>query len=443
MIIARRAVAWLVACVALACILLAAKPAYAFPWMIREGYTGCNTCHADPSGSGILTQYGRGMEEVVLRMPYTKNKDADPGKVGNFAFGVNLPEQLLLQTDLRNLFMTLIPPSGNVQLQDIVMQFDQAAQLKVGRFRVNGSIGYSPPSQTAGSLTFGGGGLGATLTSPGPYGAVVARQYWLGLDLGKDEEFLLRAGRINVPFGLRVIEHPFLARAVTRTDTDKGQQHGISLAYTGEKARGEVMAILGNYAIHGSDGHWDDPHERGGSAFVEWMPTNHVAIGASGLVTYAAAARADYDPSLDGSAPIVRQAWAAHARISPVKALVLLAEMDVLNNSQKLLDGTGASYAVNHFGLIGLLQADLQVYQGVHILAAGEAYDGHIRDGTPLGSQYDATTVVGWLGAWWFFAPHLDVRADLVYSSVVAEPAPGLPGLSPGTSILFQFHGYL
>src|SRR5271156_1031923 len=99
------------ACV-LACLLGASRPAHAFPWMIREGYTGCNTCHADPSGAGILTQYGRGMEEVVLRFPY--KKDADPGKVGNFLFGaVNLPDQLLLQTDVRNLVLAVIPQGGS------------------------------------------------------------------------------------------------------------------------------------------------------------------------------------------------------------------------------------------------------------------------------------------------------------------------------------------
>ena len=62
-------------------------------------YTGCNTCHADPSGAGILTQYGRGMEEVVLRMPY--KKDADPEKRAISFGAVDLPESLLLQTDLR------------------------------------------------------------------------------------------------------------------------------------------------------------------------------------------------------------------------------------------------------------------------------------------------------------------------------------------------------
>jgi hypothetical protein len=414
----------------IACVVLSTTSAHAFPWMIREGYTGCNTCHADPSGAGILTQYGRGMEEVVLRMPY--KKDADPGKTGNFMFGAfDLPEQLLLQTDFRNLVMAVIPNGGQTQFQDIVMQLDQSAQLKLGRFRMMGSIGYSPPTETTsdGSFTFTGGGNGATLTDvPGSDGALIARQYWLGLDLGKDENFLLRAGRMNVPYGIRMIEHPFLVRDVTRTDTNQSQEHGVSLAYTGEKVRGEVMAILGNYAIRP-----DDFRERGGSAFMEWMPATNVAVGASALITYAQLARTDLDPSLD-AAPIWRQNYAIHARISPVKPLVILAETDALFNSQQV-DGA----ASNHFGLAALLQADVQVIQGIHVLAAGELFDGHI-DEHGAKSIYDTTTAVGWIGAWWFFAPHLDARFDVVYSS---GSAPGASPIAQGASILFQLHGYL
>ncbi len=413
-----------------ACVLLVARPARAFPWVIREGYTGCNTCHADPSGAGILTQYGRGMEEVVIRMPY--KKDADPGKIGNFMFGVELPEQLLLQTDVRNLFMALIPNGGAAQYQDIVMQLDQSAQLKVGRFRLNGSIGYSPPSSTNGNFTFTGGGLGATLTdAPGSAGALLARQYWMGVDIGKDEEFLLRVGRMNVPYGIRFIEHPYMVRSVTRTDINTSQQHGVSLSYSGEKFRMEIMGIAGNYAIHGEP-NWDAPHERGASGYMEWMPSNKVALGLSALATYADLARTDLDPSLNAD-HIGRYAYAIHTRISPVKALVLLAEVDALVNSQPFTNGK----ANNHFGMAGVLQADLEVYQGVHVVTSGEFFNGHIGEANNI---YNTTTAAVWGGVWWFFAPHLDMRLDATYSSGTA------PGASPtyqGTSLLAQIHGYL
>lgn len=445
---------------ALSALLLASRPAFAFPWMIREGYTTCNTCHADPSGAGILTQYGRGMEEVLIRMPY--KKDQDPGKTGNFLFGaVTLPDQLLLQTDLRNLVLGVFPPGGTAQGYDYIMQLDQSAQLKVGRFRVNGSIGYLPPSNgysytttdpktgmpSTNNIPIYGGALSASLTDqPASWGSIVARQYWLGVDIGKDEEFLLRIGRMNVPYGIRTIEHPFLVRSVTRTDINASQEHGISLAYTGEKVRGEVMAILGDYAIHGSPSSgpmtfadWDAPHERGAAGYLEWFPTTKIALGISGLGTYAALARTDLDPSLQPT-EIGRYAFGIHGRISPVKALVFLAEVDGLINSQPFVNGVEN----NHFGIVSLLQADLQVYQGVHILAAGEAYNGHIHESGPecpggCGND-DTTTATAWIGAWWFLAPHLDARVDLAY---VSGNAPGATVTRPGTSLTLQFHGYL
>jgi hypothetical protein len=337
--------------------------------------------------------------------------------------------------------MTIFPNSPTPQFQDIVMQLDQSAQLKIGRFRMNGSIGYQPPGASDGNFTFVHGGLGATLTDePDSVGAVVARQYWIGADIGKDEEFLLRAGRMNVPFGIRTIEHPFMVRSVTRTDTNTSQQHGVSLAYSGEKFRGEIMAIAGNYAIHGEPSGtqpqtfatWDAPHERGASAFVEWMPSNKVALGVSALATYADLARIDLDSSLNAD-HIGRYAYAIHGRIAPVKELVILAEADALLNSQPFTDG----HANNHFGLAGLLQADVQLYQGLHIIATGEVFNGHIHE---TNNVYDSTTAVGWIGAWWFFAPHLDFRIDAVYAS---GSAPGASPVSQGTSLLAQIHGYL
>jgi hypothetical protein len=51
----RDLVAWLWA----AAVLLHAADARAHPWMIGEGEPACASCHADPSGAGLLTAYGR------------------------------------------------------------------------------------------------------------------------------------------------------------------------------------------------------------------------------------------------------------------------------------------------------------------------------------------------------------------------------------------------
>ncbi|MBX3017525.1 MAG: hypothetical protein KF767_06540 [Bdellovibrionaceae bacterium] len=43
-----------------------AAPAWAFPEMIRHGYTSCMTCHVSPNGGGLMTPYGRSMSKEIL-----------------------------------------------------------------------------------------------------------------------------------------------------------------------------------------------------------------------------------------------------------------------------------------------------------------------------------------------------------------------------------------
>jgi len=61
-----------------AVLLLGSRPASAYPWMIRHQYQGCVPCHADPSGAGLLTEYGRAMGENVLRTRYGSPPPDEP-----------------------------------------------------------------------------------------------------------------------------------------------------------------------------------------------------------------------------------------------------------------------------------------------------------------------------------------------------------------------------
>jgi hypothetical protein len=99
-----------------------------------------------------------------------------------------------------------------------------------------------------------------------------------------DEAILVRAGRINLPFGLRNIEHTSWVRSETRTDFNQGQQHGVAVAYTGGQVRAELMGIAGNFQINP-----DAYRERGYAALGEFAITNRYAVGVSSLVTHAAA----------------------------------------------------------------------------------------------------------------------------------------------------------
>ena len=49
---------------ALLAVVLAATPLKASPAMIRLGYAGCQACHLSPQGRGLLTEYGKGIDDT-------------------------------------------------------------------------------------------------------------------------------------------------------------------------------------------------------------------------------------------------------------------------------------------------------------------------------------------------------------------------------------------
>ena len=163
------------------------------------------------------------------------------------------------------------------------------------------------------------------------------------------------------------------------------------MSLAGENWRGEAMAIAGNLSLHP-----DSLRERGAAATVEVTVAPRAVVGLSGLAVRSSAT------------PAVRQAWAATARLAPVKPLALFAELDLLLSS-------------SHGGHASWLQADLETLQGVHLVGAFETLHEPSTDGTSTGI---------WGGVAWFVFPHLDVRADWIRRS-------------PADSFLVQINGYL
>jgi hypothetical protein len=244
---------------------------------------------------------------------------------------------------------------------------------------------------------------------------LVSREHWLGADLGEDNQYLLRAGRMNLPFGIRSNEHTLFVRStqVTRTNINDAQQHGIALAYNGLSFRGELMAILGNYQLNP-----DTFRERGYAGYLEFSLAPWVSAGVSSLLTYAK------DDSLYLTQNTIRQAHGAFARVAPFKELVLLAEADALINIAD--DASGE--ALTSPGFAGMIQADYEPIQGLHLIATGETW---------IADQVQATSksFAGWGSVLWFFAPHADVRFDFVAYSYGDSPV--------AYYLLPQLHVYL
>lgn len=221
---------------------------------------------------------------------------------------------------------------------------------------------------------------------------------------------LIRAGRMDLPFGLRNNEHNSFVRSYTRTDINGTQQHGAALSYNGERWRGELMAIAGNYQLSP-----DDYRERGYSAFAEYRLAEKAAVGVSSLATEAA-----LDLFLQKST--VRQAHGVFGRYSPTSGLTLLVELDSLLQS--------AFPYQNKLGYVGWFQPDWEILQGLHLMPALEIVnDRSASRGTSWGS---------WISSAWYLAPQSELRIDYTYRRLASA---GLP--STVQSLLFQVHFFL
>jgi hypothetical protein len=378
---------------------LVCRAADAYPWMIRHGYSGCATCHVDPSGEGLLTEYGRAQSVLLLSSRYGAPADEEPGRVKDFLFGVPTPDWLLAGAWARDGYLVSASNGKVVDHRLLVMRWEAGAQVSLEPVRAYGTLGFAPQSSAA--LTEQ---AWVTHATTGPN--AVSREHWIGVDLA-DQTMLVRAGRMNVPFGLRNIEHTSWVRSETRSDVNQAQQHGIAFAAGSELLRGEVMAILGNYQVNP-----DRFRERGYSAYAELFAAERIAVGLSSKVTHVAE-----DPFL--FSPVTRQAHGPFARWVPTKPLVVLAEGDFLVATPSASGpGTGA---------VGFVQLDFEPWQGLHFDVAGEA----LRR-----ADFGRSTQLGtWLSAFFFFFPHFDARFDTIVRGATSAPTT--------TGYLFQMNAYL
>lgn len=378
---------WVVALVA-----CAASSAHAYGFMLRHDYTGCAQCHVDPAGGSVLTPYGRAQGEVLLRTRYGSVTEEEPGPQAGFLFGLfQPPENLHLGGDVRVAFSS---GAGFQTPRVFPMQADVVGAVTSGALRASMSLGLgSRPTALA--------------TVVGDQVALVSRHHWVGYSPDEDQAFMVRAGRFNLPFGVRIPEHTTWARALTATDLNVAQQHGVSVGYSGERLRTEVMGIVGNLQL--------SPRafrERGYAGFVEVIPTPWLTVGGSSLLTHAEA------DLLDPERAVWRHAHGLFTRLSPWKPVVLSLEGDFVLRSRK---GVGGDW-----GVVALAHLDVEPLQGLHLVGVGELSAPSFTAPPSLG---------GWAGVWWFFAPHADLRVDVI--------ARQTPGEAPSVSLLAQLHLFL
>jgi hypothetical protein len=384
--------------------LLPSAPAHAYPWMIRHGYTNCSACHVDPSGWGLLTEYGRAQAQISLPTLWGK-KPEDVEPTPGIAYGlVPLPSWLDVGLSLRGSVLSVTTSQGTTW-RDILMIADLRAGVTAGPFLASVSIGYVPTGATLAAIT------------NQPHDNIVSREHWLGVRLDDNQLYFL-GGRMNLPFGLRNVEHPFFVRSATRTDTDSYQQYGGQVVWDAPGIRVAVMGIAGNFAIR-------DPafREVGYSGYVEGAFSNSFTLGLSSLVTHADQGLNSISNPFVSSDPFFgasddwRQAHGLFSRWRIDDRWVLLSEADLLIES--------ASGVQRDWGGAGLVQADYELFQGLHFILSGEAL--HQRQVTSYG---------GWFSVAWFFFPGCEARIDTIFTEY------GVPGggHEPSFSVLGQLH---
>lgn len=380
--------------------------ALAYAWMIRHGYVKCNTCHTDPSGGELLSHMGRVQSEQLLSADWGNSSVTSDAKL---FYSLDEPEPLRLGGSARYMGIYDLDAS---ELRHFPMQLDAYGQADFGTVRVGGSIGYadippySPHMRKAQLFEDDGEG--------GPN--LVTRTHWVGFDL--DDEWLVRVGRLNLPFGLRVSEHVLFVREATHTDRESDQQHGVALSYSGGRWRGEGMFVLGNYQVSP-----DAFRERGFVGFAEYALGGNLALGASTQVLQSAKSLATRSDSRT-----IRHAHGGTLRWAPTTPLVVMAEANVLKTT-----GYGMGY-------VGMVNADYELRRGLHLALTGEFLDA----GKPepeqdtAGEDLPVEAIPGagklrkglWLTAQWFFYTHWDFRADVVMRQ------------DASTTLQGQFHFY-
>ncbi len=322
-----------------------------------------------------------------------------------FFGAVALPETLLLGGSVR--VATLYEKGNSVRV--FPMQFDLYGDYKLfDHLHFGGSLGLAKvpigkPEARPAQIT----------SDQGDGWNLISRTHYARYEFGGGA-YSVSAGRLNLPFGIRMSEHTMWVRQKTATDRESAQEDGVSLNMNFDSWRFEVMAIAGNYQVNP-----DVFRKRGYSGYAELNAWDGGAVGISSLITHAAADVLNPGPIAD-----TRQAHGAFLRASLGHELVLMAEGDLLLHTQTTP------------GYVGFSQLDFEITRGVHVFGTGEILNaGYAKNTdestTPRIAGAGKPQLGGWLSAQWFFISHFDFRVDAIIRQ--AEPF----------QLLSQIHVYL
>ncbi len=368
----------------LAMVLSLSGRAHAYAWMIKHGFSKCGSCHTDPSGGETLTTMGRVQSQYLLSFG---GEDIEPPKSSTgFLFGaIDEPENVRLGGSYRHMLLYSAPvPTVPSEIRQFPMQLDLYGSATLGRFVMGASLGVARGIEGSAHVR------GAQINQEAGEGFILlSRTHYLGLWLTDDT--LLRVGRLNLPFGVRIPEHVMWVREATRTDRESDQQHGLSLTYQRGRWRTDAMLVFGNFQLNP-----DRFRERGFTGSLAYLLSPTLEVGASALVT-----RAEED-ALTRVQSSVRYAYGLNARYGLSSKVSILGEFDLLKEEGR------------QGGLTGFVQADYEPVRGLHFILTGEVLDQGLfegEDAVPIRGA-GAPRYGSWISVAVFPMTHFELRFD-------------------------------
>lgn len=269
-------------------LLLFSSWTFAFPELIKHGYTQCSACHQSRAGGDLLTEYGKELAKELASQHKTDY------------FRIPTPEWLQLGADMR-LLQVFVENSQASRGRFIIMQGELNALFKVSEsVRANVGLGrYEPKDPNATWKDF------AYLPS-----------YWMDYtwrNSAQDQTVQLKAGRFLPSYGLNIPEHTYVSRLTA--EFTPGQERTLAEVSWDDSTHQVVVDYLLRRHNYNK---LDD--EKGGVLQVSRLFTDQVRLGANFYRSEVGVVEPKVKKSLDGIFGLfaLSKEWAAYFQLDRI-----------------------------------------------------------------------------------------------------------------------------
>ena len=270
---------------------------YSFPQNISYGYTSCVTCHISPDGGGKASDYGHLALKSFIPdkkdlISWLSNYREERAKnlVAGYDENYKPKAQFGLGGSIRGMLLSKhqLSPENSSSIRAFPMLIEARTIALYGNFGFYAALNLllerdqsKPESNNRIPKAF-------------------SRAHWLLYKL--EDKFYFRLGRMELPFGLKTVDHTRATRSLIGFGT-KDQHYGLQFDYVTEKFSMHFMPFFGNYLKEKYAKNLTE--EKGVSLNLNFIWPRHYIFGASTLFkrTSLGNKQLDYSLSFQGKLP--------------------------------------------------------------------------------------------------------------------------------------------